>query len=47
MTFGARPLKRFIQSNIETLIAREMIKGTIKNGSTVTVDYDDGFKLIS
>ena len=47
VTFGARPLKRFIQSNIETLIAREMIKGTIKNGSTVTVDYDDGFKLIS
>ena len=47
ITFGARPLKRFIQSNIETLIAREMIKGTIKNGSSVTVDYDNGFKLLS
>lgn len=47
ITFGARPLKRFIQSNIETLIAREMIKGTIKNGSSVIVDYDNGFKLLS
>ena len=47
VTFGARPLKRFIQSNIETLIAREMIRGSIKNGSTVTVDYDNGFKLLS
>ena len=43
VTFGARPLKRFIQSNIETLVAREMIKGDIKHGSHVTVDYDNNF----
>ena len=45
VTFGARPLKRFIQSRIETLVAREMIKGYIKNGSHVLVDFDDDFKL--
>ena len=45
VTFGARPLKRFIQSRIETLVAREMIKGDIKNGSHILVDFDDDFKL--
>ena len=45
VTFGARPLKRFIQSRIETLVAREMIKGDVKNGSHVLVDFDDDFKL--
>lgn len=30
MTFGARPLKRFIQSHIETLIARNLISGVIQ-----------------
>jgi ATP-dependent Clp protease ATP-binding subunit ClpB len=47
ITFGARPLKRFIQSNIETLIAREMIKGSIRNGSTIMIDYDNGFKILT
>jgi ATP-dependent Clp protease ATP-binding subunit ClpB len=42
--FGARPLKRFIQSNIETLISRIIIAGDITSGSTITVDYD-GTKL--
>ncbi|WP_296877253.1 AAA family ATPase [Thomasclavelia sp.] len=45
VTFGARPLKRFIQSKIETLVAREMIKGDIKNGSHVLVDFDNDFYL--
>ncbi|WP_028043843.1 ATP-dependent Clp protease ATP-binding subunit [Candidatus Stoquefichus massiliensis] len=38
-TFGARPLKRFIQSHIETLIAKAMIKGDIEKGSHIIVDY--------
>ncbi len=38
--YGARPLKRFIQSRVETLIARIIIKGDIKQGSTLIVDYD-------
>ena len=43
--YGARPLKRFMQSKIETLIARKIIAGEIAPESTVTVDYD-GEKLI-
>ena len=40
--YGARPIKRFIQSNVETLIARKMIGDNIAPESTVTVDYRDG-----
>lgn len=45
-TFGARPLKRYIQSHIETLIAREIVKGSIKKDSNIYVDYyDDTFQI--
>ncbi|MGM9644830.1 MAG: ATP-dependent chaperone ClpB [Eubacteriales bacterium] len=44
-TYGARPLKRFIQSHIETLLAREIIGGDIEPDSVLTVDYD-GSKLV-
>lgn len=40
--YGARPIKRFIQSNVETLIARKMIGDNIAPESTITVDYRDG-----
>ena len=43
--YGARPLKRFIQSHIETLIAKEIIVGNIESDSTLTVDFD-GEKLL-
>lgn len=43
--YGARPLKRFIQSSVETLLARKIIAGEIEPESTVTVDYD-GEKLV-
>ncbi len=42
--YGARPLKRFMSSNIETLIARKMISEDIAPDTTLTVDYD-GEKL--
>ena len=42
-TFGARPIKRYIQSHIETMLAREIIKGTIHANSHVIIDYDNGF----
>lgn len=43
-TFGARPLKRFIQSHIETLIATEIIKGHITKGQNIIIDFvDDKF----
>ena len=41
LTFGARPLKRFIQGQIETLIAKELIKGHIQKGDHVEIDYRD------
>ena len=38
--YGARPIKRFIQSRVETLIAKAIIKGGYAEGDTLTVDYD-------
>ena len=43
--YGARPLRRFIQRKVETLIARKLIADDIAPGTTLTVDYD-GEKLI-
>ena len=40
-TFGARPLKRFIQGHIETLVAKEMIKGTIQKDDHIIIDYQN------
>ena len=40
--YGARPLKRFIQSKVETLIARQIIGGSHSAGDTLTVDVKDG-----
>ena len=37
--FGARPLKRFIQHNIETELARMIIGGELKTGTKYIVDY--------
>lgn len=34
--FGARPLKRAIQTNLEDLLSEEILKGEIKNGDTIT-----------
>ena len=38
--YGARPLKRFIKSNVETLVARLIISEDIAPDTTITVDYD-------
>ncbi len=40
--FGARPMKRYLQSKVETLIARTILAGTLSEGATVTVDVEDG-----
>ena len=45
--YGARPLKRFIQSQIETKLAKEMIKGHISTGDHIIVDYEQDFILRS
>ena len=38
--FGARPLQRYIQNHIETLVARKIIDGTIHQDSQVVIDID-------
>lgn len=43
--YGARPVKRFLQRHIETELAGEIIKGSIKDGDDVVID-SDGEKLI-
>ena len=43
--YGARPIKRFVQKNIETLIASSIINDQIKYGSTITIDLIDN-KLV-
>ncbi len=44
--FGARPLRRFIQHNVETLLARELIAAQIQPGSILTVAVKDGNLVI-
>ncbi len=39
--YGARPLKRLIQQEIETPMARQLIKGELKDGDTAVVDLTD------
>ena len=39
--YGARPLKRLIQQELETPMARQLIKGELREGDTATVDLQD------
>ena len=39
-SYGARPIKRFVSQNVETMIAMDMIAGKIKNGDKIEVDFD-------
>ncbi len=43
--YGARPLKRYIQSHLETLIARKLVSGEIFPSQVITVDADTDGKL--
>jgi ATP-dependent Clp protease ATP-binding subunit ClpB len=45
--FGARPLKRYIQRQIETRLARSLISGEITAGATVTFSIKDGEWVVS
>ena len=38
--YGARPLKRAIQREIETPLGRRILKGEVRDGQTVLVDLD-------
>ncbi len=40
-TYGARPLKRLIQQEVETPMARQLVKGELRDGDTATVELKD------
>lgn len=40
--YGARPVKRFLQRSVETELAGEIIRGTVKDGDSVIIDSDGG-----
>ena len=44
MEFGARPLKRIVQSQVETLLARKIIAGEVNEGAKIEVFYDKNIK---
>ena len=41
-TYGARPLKRYLQKNVETMAARLMLKGDIGAQDTIVLDVENG-----
>ncbi len=40
--FGARPLKRYLQKHVETLLARRILEDTVHAGDTITIDSENG-----
>ncbi len=47
VTYGARPLKRYLDSKVETAIAKTILSGNVSEGDTVIVDAEDGEIFIS
>src|SRR5262249_52498608 len=39
--YGARPLKRAIQKEVENVLGRRILEGKVRDGQTVVIDYDD------
>ena len=46
VNYGARPLKREVSKTIESLLAHELVKGTVKYGETVIFDVKDNELII-
>lgn len=40
--YGARPLKRYLQKNVETLAAKRILAGALHSGSTLVIDVENG-----
>ena len=40
--YGARPLKRYLQREVETRLSRKLLQGDIPDGSALTLAYQDG-----
>jgi ATP-dependent Clp protease ATP-binding subunit ClpB len=45
--YGARPLRRFIQRDVETRIGRALLAGEIRDGSTIVVDAENGELVVT
>src|SRR5690625_2781094 len=45
LEYGARPLRRSIQKNVEDLLSEELLKGTINQGQHVEIDLNDEDEL--
>ncbi len=45
--YGARPLKRAIQRELETALSRHLLAGKIRDGQTITVDFDEDNDVLS
>ncbi len=46
-TYGARPLKRYLQKNVETLAAKAILSGSLSDNNTITIDVENDNFLIS
>ncbi|MBP5595403.1 MAG: hypothetical protein J6Y02_08470, partial [Pseudobutyrivibrio sp.] len=44
--YGARPLRRYIQKNVETMAAKIILAGDISEGTVITID-SDGTQLLA
>ncbi len=44
--YGARPLRRYVQHTVETMLSKHILRGTVLPGRTVTVDARDGELVI-
>jgi ATP-dependent Clp protease ATP-binding subunit ClpB len=40
--YGARPLRRYVQHTVETMLSKRILRGQVLPGQTVTVDVRDG-----
>ena len=40
--YGARPIKRYLQKHVETLLARRILEDTVHAGDTITIDSENG-----
>ena len=44
--YGARPLKRFMQSTLETFLAKKILEGEVHPNDNIVIDYkDNNFKI--
>ncbi len=45
--YGARPLRRYIQRHVETLLSRKIVEGDLQPGTVLTVDVQDGNLIVT